>query len=265
MPQPLTTTAATSKPSAASSSSIMSSGVSSRLPPTAQPRLGRAFDPWNSVGAGHQRAEGRRVGTGWRDLRTAGLQRQMRERGPPGPGQGGDRGRSEDGAGPLVAGGKRPTVAELLMGRPAGEFGKPGDGGAVFVEAPSASTTTLAAEGSPPEPACSSVPSSSAAAAPPPRGGIFAGLTVYVNGSTAPLISDHRLKQRLVSEGASLAIHLGRRRVTHVVVGRPNGVGGGGGGGGGGVGCGGGLAAGKLEKEIRRVGGCGVKFVGVEW
>ncbi|KAJ3521960.1 hypothetical protein NM208_g13066 [Fusarium decemcellulare] len=30
-------------------------------------------------------------------------------------------------------------------------------------------------------------------------------------------------------------------------------------------GAGGGLAGGKLEKEIRKTGGCGVKFVGAEW
>lgn len=33
----------------------------------------------------------------------------------------------------------------------------------------------------------------------------------------------------------------------------------------GGWGVGGGLVGGKFEKEIRCIGGCGVKFVGVEW
>jgi len=32
-----------------------------------------------------------------------------------------------------------------------------------------------------------------------------------------------------------------------------------------GSGAGGGLSGTKIEKEIRRVGGCGVKYVGVEW
>lgn len=78
---------------------------------------------------------------------------------------------------------------------------------------------------------------------------IFDGVTVYVNGSTFPLVSDHRLKQILLENGASMAMHLGRRRVTHVVLGR----------------VGGGLAGGKMEREIRRGGGGGVKFVSVEW
>ncbi|KAI6372530.1 hypothetical protein MCOR25_003690 [Pyricularia grisea] len=95
-----------------------------------------------------------------------------------------------------------------------------------------------------------------------PRGGIFDGLVIYVNGSTHPLISDHKLKHVLAENGARMNIHLGRRQVTHVILGRPaaspapsKGI----------SGAGGGLAAGKLEREIRRVGGCGVKFVGVEW
>lgn len=87
--------------------------------------------------------------------------------------------------------------------------------------------------------------------------GIFDGLVIYINGSTHPLVSDHRLKQLLAENGARLSISLGRGQVTHVILGKPSG--------GQGVGAGGGLAGGKLEKEIRRVGGCGVKYVGVEW
>jgi hypothetical protein len=85
---------------------------------------------------------------------------------------------------------------------------------------------------------------------------IFDGLVIYINGSTHPLVSDIKLK-RLVSEhGARMSLHLGRRQVTHVILGKPSGPNGG---------AGGGLAGGKLEREIRRVGGCGIKFVGVEW
>ncbi|WEW57897.1 hypothetical protein PRK78_003364 [Emydomyces testavorans] len=93
--------------------------------------------------------------------------------------------------------------------------------------------------------------------------GIFNNLTIYINGSTLPLISDHKLKQILVKNGADISICLARRKVTHVILGRPNKntraeiVGG--------EGVGGGLAAGKLQREIQRVGGKGVKFVGVEW
>jgi len=88
------------------------------------------------------------------------------------------------------------------------------------------------------------------------RKGIFDGLVIYINGSTHPLVSDHKLKQLLAENGAKLSIHLGRRQVTHVILGKPSGPG---------VGAGGGLAGGKLEKEIKRIGGCGVKYVGVEW
>ena len=94
--------------------------------------------------------------------------------------------------------------------------------------------------------------------------GIFSGLVVYVNGSTHPLISDHKLKRLLVENGAELAIDLGRRQVTHVVIGRPSqtslsnsngGV----------AGAGGGLAACKIQKEAVKIGGCGIRYVGVEW
>ena len=85
---------------------------------------------------------------------------------------------------------------------------------------------------------------------------IFDGLVIYVNGSTHPLVSDHKLKHLLSEHGARMSLHLGRRQVTHVVLGKPSGPTGG---------AGGGLAGGKLQKEIRRVGGCGIKYVGVEW
>jgi hypothetical protein len=88
------------------------------------------------------------------------------------------------------------------------------------------------------------------------RRGIFDGLVIYINGSTYPLVSDHKLKQLLAENGAKLSLHLGRRQVTHVILGKPSGPG---------VGAGGGLAGGKLEKEIKRIGGCRVKYVGVEW
>ncbi len=86
---------------------------------------------------------------------------------------------------------------------------------------------------------------------------IFAGLTIYLNGSTAPMIGDHKLKQLLASHGANISIALGRRSVTHVILGKHND--------GRGDGAGGGLAGSKIQKEISRVGGKGVKFVGVEW
>lgn len=86
--------------------------------------------------------------------------------------------------------------------------------------------------------------------------GVFDRLVIYINGSTYPTISDHKLKHLLAENGARVSIHLGRRSVTHVILGKPTGQD---------SGAGGGLAGGKMEKEIRRIGGCGVKYVGVEW
>lgn len=84
---------------------------------------------------------------------------------------------------------------------------------------------------------------------------IFEGLCFYLNGSTAPAVSDHKLKQLLAERGANMSIALGRRSVTHVILGTPNSH----------RGSGGGLAASKLQKEMTRIGGKGVKFVSVDW
>ncbi|CAO2654160.1 Nn.00g108930.m01.CDS01 [Neocucurbitaria sp. VM-36] len=88
-----------------------------------------------------------------------------------------------------------------------------------------------------------------------PEKQIFAGLCFYVNGSTAPLVSDHKLKHMLAAHGARHSIALGRRSVTHVILATANTHGG----------AGGGLAASKIHKEIARTGGKAVKFVTAEW
>lgn len=82
---------------------------------------------------------------------------------------------------------------------------------------------------------------------PPP---IFRGLTIYLNGSTAPLISDHHLKQLFFQHGGAASLALGRRTVTHVIIGED---------------CGGGLAGTKIQKEVANVRGKGVKFVTAQW
>ena len=89
----------------------------------------------------------------------------------------------------------------------------------------------------------------------PPEKQLFAGLCFYTNGSTAPLVSDHKLKHLLAAHGAKHSIALGRRSVTHVILATPNTQGG----------IGGGLAASKIQKEISRTGGKAIKFVTAEW
>ncbi|EFZ01760.2 hypothetical protein X797_004370 [Metarhizium robertsii] len=187
------------------------------LPKPALPR-NTAFDPWNSSSTGHQRAE-QQPGTAWRASRTGKLNSQFQSGPAGGP-------RTQDTRGPGVRGA---SVADML--RTPGLMGE--------------------SLGGRPPPRQDDADDAAA-----PRG-IFAGCVVYVNGSTYPLVSDHRLKHELCENGAQVSVHLGRRRVTHVILGRPAG----------GVakGAGGGLAGGKMDKEIRRVGGVGVRFVGVEW
>jgi hypothetical protein len=85
---------------------------------------------------------------------------------------------------------------------------------------------------------------------------MFAGLTFYINGSTAPHISDHKLKHLLSLHGGNLSIALGRRSVTHVIIGKSGSQG---------EGCGGGLAGTKIQKEIARQRGKAIHFVTAEW
>ncbi|OKL60467.1 hypothetical protein UA08_04428 [Talaromyces atroroseus] len=97
--------------------------------------------------------------------------------------------------------------------------------------------------------------------------GIFSNLTFYINGSTYPIISEHKLKHLLAAEGGCISLHLARRAVTHVILptsGAPGGI----------ARAGGLLAAGKLQKEglkgsssrgVGAGGGKGIKYVTVEW
>ncbi|KAL5001235.1 hypothetical protein BDV10DRAFT_182475 [Aspergillus recurvatus] len=103
-------------------------------------------------------------------------------------------------------------------------------------------------------------PSGSQSTAPTsttPESTILHGVTTYINGKTAPLVSDHKLKSLLVAHGATLALSFSRR-VTHIIIGKPNAGPGHGG-------AGGGLAAGKIQKEMARGGWRGMRIVGVEW
>lgn len=84
---------------------------------------------------------------------------------------------------------------------------------------------------------------------------ILTNVTIYINGSTMPAISDHKLKHLISIHGGRMSIALGRRTVTHVIIGRPNSNGG----------CGGGLSGSKTHKEVTRMGGVAVKYVTAEW
>ncbi|KAI4248607.1 MAG: hypothetical protein LQ352_005888 [Teloschistes flavicans] len=238
-------------------------------PPAAQPRR-TIFDPWNSSSTGHQRAENRLSGsTSWRVSRTMKLASQFKAGASGGKrlydtvGAGsehfGKDGRKDNGGWEKGAPGLREKGWQDVRGL----LHKANDDGVV-------STDAVSEKGpkrqriSPEEPASKSREEEEEVdAEPPPPGSkadkkIFDGLCVFINGSTAPMVGDHRLKQILAENGAQVSIALGRRSVTHVVLGTPNGsarV----------KGAGGGLAATKIQKEIQRVGGKGVKYVGVEW
>lgn len=247
----------------------MPSPTKSTLPKAAQPKYGRNFDPWNSVALGHQRAETKGP-QGWRENRTWKLQHQLAA-----GHSGGARLSDAVGAGSEdydeehqvlipkeVRARAKNSVMDMLQ--------KPG----TMIESSSSSRsaspdkkigdlTTNSRDFAMPEKQAltsskeaSDEPEVAKEDAQSSGSKIFDGLVVYVNGSTHPLISDHKLKHILVENGASMSIHLGRRKVTHVILGRPSGPSGG---------AGGGLAGGKLDKEIRRIGGCGIKYVGVEW
>lgn len=251
------------------------------LPKAAEPKYGRNFDPWNSVALGHQRAETKGP-QGWRENRTWKLQNQLA-----GGHSGGDRLSDRVGAGSedydeqrqiLIPKEVRARAANSVMDmlrkpgtmRQDSSISRPGskspekqpskeqqqdegeEGGcATAGEKPMLSSQQQ--EGGDGEAAAKAERQGSSTST---SSKIFDGLVIYVNGSTHPLISDHKLKHLLAQNGARMSIHLGRRQVTHVILGKPSGPNGG---------AGGGLAGGKLEKEIRRVGGCGVKYVGVEW
>ncbi|ORY57305.1 uncharacterized protein BCR38DRAFT_461432 [Pseudomassariella vexata] len=248
-----------------------------RPPPSAQypikaaePRHGASFDPWNLSSTGHQRAENRLgASTEWRESRTAKLQSQFRG------GASGGQARISDSIGtgakdwdpkvkalvtPEVRARARSSVLDMLakpgtMKASLAEFGggaagKEGSnlelGERLTEEEKFARRRKVEDERSERKTEEKGVE----------RRKMLEGVMVYVNGSTHPLISDHKLKQLLAENGARMSIRLGRRQVTHVILGRPAS---------GGTGAGGGLAGAKLQREIQKVGGCGVKYVGVEW
>ncbi|KAL7793598.1 hypothetical protein V8C37DRAFT_101654 [Trichoderma ceciliae] len=230
-----------------------------------------AWDPWNSSATGHQRAE-TQAGTAWRQSRSRKLNSQFRA----GDGSGGERLSDTWGAGAEHHDGKTGSSASVqggtgkksvvdMLTRPGlmrqtlesrqakGRGTEDGSAGRSTAEDALMRQPRLEDDDTDKE----DKEDKDKQALVNPRK-LFDGVTAYVNGSTFPLVSDHRLKQLITENGGTMSLHLGRRKVTHVILGRPNGSRQG-------NGAGGGLAASKLEKEIRKTGGCGVKFIGVEW
>lgn len=227
------------------------------VPKAALPRHAAKFDPWNSSSTGHQRPD-QRPGTGWRDSRSRKLNGQFRAGGDGGARVGDAWGPGAAGYDAALGGVVPGWVAERRGRSVADMLARPG-----LMRQGLGKTQEGEDEGAPERAAGEEARTEQRRKEDAQReedGGkprkLFDGVVVYVNGSTYPLVSDHRLKHLLSEHGAQMSLHLGRRRVTHVILGRPAG---------GGTGAGGGLAAGKLEREIRRTGGCGVKYVGVEW
>ncbi|PBP16040.1 BRCA1 C Terminus domain-containing protein [Diplocarpon rosae] len=216
----------------------------STIPAAAQPKFAAQFDAWNSSSTGHQRAEnalGHSIG--WRQSRNVKLSYQFKS-----GGTGGQHISDKVGAGSKDWDGK----AKALIPKEVRERARVSVADMITRKEP----VTLSNEDQltaqrkreddfkDEERLCR-------------KKGIFDGLVIYVNGSTYPLISDHKLKHVLAENGGKMSLHLGRRQVTHVILGKPSGTLG--------MGAGGGLSGTKLEREIRRVGGCGVKYIGVEW
>ncbi|KEF61988.1 uncharacterized protein A1O9_03560 [Exophiala aquamarina CBS 119918] len=253
--------------------------------PTHDPPILRAplptrdiFDPFNSSSTGHQRAENRLLGSiSWRDSRMNKLSHQLGDRSGRGGlthisdlvGAGsvdfGDDGRKQNGDWEKGAPDLREKGWQDIRGlmtmtsrkkRPVDSKGKEkallkrqrrGSQSDGYPSETIPETSLPGAETQQTDAEMASEPLVTNAKQPPQ---IFRGLTMYLNGSTAPLVSDHRIKQLFVQHGGNSALALARKSVTHVIVGGT---------------CGGGLASGKINKEVTAVRGKGIKYVTAQW
>ncbi|KAJ9632773.1 hypothetical protein H2204_007648 [Knufia peltigerae] len=245
------------------------------------------FDPFNSSSTGHQRAENRLSGsTSWRKSRSYKLSHQFRDT----SGRGGEQhlsdlvgagsenfgkdGKKENGDWEPGAPGLREQGWQDIRGlwgssgrkRPNRNVEDEGHEEEDTVQAQKKLRTPIPHLEDPSQGYAdddddvpSDIPSSTARRRTPkgeteelslqtPQ--IFRNLNMYLNGSTAPLISDHRLKQLFSQHGGNTSIALGRRTVTHVIIGAD---------------YGGGLASGKIQKEATLVRGKGIKYVTARW
>jgi hypothetical protein len=236
------------------------------------------FDPFNSSSTGHQRAENTLArSTSWRDSRTYKLAKQLKDStgrggtqhladlvgaGSADFGKDGRNGDWESGAPGLREAGWQ-DIRGMMRGprkRSLDEAGNPNALKRYKTISPAAeegyrpcARTAISAEL---KDNSKDIPGTISHEAnvedepeSPPKSlpQIFNGLAIYLNGSTAPLVSDHRLKSLFVSHGGNVCLGLARRSVTHVILGET------------------GLASGKIQKEIRKVGGESVRYVTAKW
>jgi BRCT domain, a BRCA1 C-terminus domain len=256
------------------------------MPPPRAPEPTRIlFDPFNSSSTGHQRAENRLSGsTSWRDFRTHKLAQQLCDT----SGRGGEThltdlvgggsesfgkdGRKENGSREVGLPGSREEGWQDIRGLMGGNKKRKSEEMAensdidckrrkhdfrdgAYDPIPRPSSPSFTSQAIQQNATHVSTPKASALSQPAPKPipeaqQIFRSLTLYLNGSThASGISDHKLKSIFIQHGGCLSMALGRRTVTHVVLGSDS--------------CG--LAAGKIQKEVTRVGGKGVKYVTAKW
>lgn len=235
------------------------------------------FDPWNTASTGHQRAENRLSGsTSWRDSRNQKLSAQYHggftggKRVADSVGAGsetfGEDGRKVNGdwvkgASGLRGNGQR-SIKEAFAGKQAPSPPPATEEHSSVVRHLSpppivggCSNRDYSPESIPPSHQPATLNDDQPQEETAPKKQIFENLCIYLNGTTGPLVSDHKLKYLLAQHGARMSIALGRRSVTHVILGNSYNKGG----------AGRGLAGTKIQKEVARVGGKGLKFVSVEW
>jgi hypothetical protein len=181
----------------------------------------KIFDPWNLNSAGHQKAENALGGTiAWRESRENKLYNQFRAgksggrrvadlvgAGATGSGKIGDwiKGLKQDS--------KQPTIRECLAtGRQRRSQRISQRQVIPLTKPPSLGNPSQPLASSPPDQSPTSQPSATL------NPTIFANVVIYINGSTLPLISDHAIRQLIVQHGGRTSIALLRKTVTHVIL-----------------------------------------------
>lgn len=186
--------------------------------PAAPPPRQRTIDVYMTLSTGHQAGSGVSKPASWHKSRSAKLNQQFRS---------------------------RPALLPVLL-PPSAALAAP----APPPQRPAPSLAGVQHAPAVPPPARSPALPSTANPAP-----VFARLSIYINGTTHPIISDLELKHRLAAHGAHVCSSVARKTTTHVIVSPRARVG---------SGAGGGLAAGKLQKEISSSQNT-IKYVSVHW